>query len=60
MKKTEFLKQNKNPLNSYWVTDKEFEFYEKFYLVERKAFIRGFLLATVLVTAISVLIAIAI
>lgn len=60
MDKTEFQKENKNPLNSYWVTDKEFEFYEKFYWVERKAFVKGFLVATVLVTAISILIAIAI
>ena len=49
-----------NPLSSYGVTDKEFEFYEKFYSVEKKAFLKGFLLATVLVVTISILIAIAI
>lgn len=52
--------KNSNPLSSYGVTDKEFEFYEKFYLVEKKAFLTGFLMATVLVATISILIAIAI
>lgn len=59
-KKKEFMKQNKNPLSSYYFTDKEFEFYEKFHLIVKKSFWKGFLIATILVTAISLVVAIAI
>lgn len=46
---------NTNPLAAYRVTDDEFEFLEKLYKLERKAFWKGVLIVGIIVIAILVL-----
>ena len=48
--------KNKNPLSPYGVTDKEFEYFETFYRIERLAFWKGVLLGTIASAAIAILI----
>lgn len=50
--------KNKNPLSEYGVTDKEFEYFEKFYKFERMAYWKGYLIGVATIGLICILIAI--
>lgn len=50
--------ENKNPLSAYGVTDKEFEYFEKFYKIEQRAFWKGVSVGSVISSTIYILVAI--
>lgn len=35
--------EKRNPLSAYGVSNKEFRYFEKFYVIEQKAFLKGLL-----------------
>lgn len=52
------MRKKENPLSSYNVTNKEFEYFEKFYKIERIAYWKGILMGAIVSTAVYILIAI--
>jgi hypothetical protein len=47
-----------NPLSPYGVTDKEFDYFETFYRIERMSYWKGVLVGSVVTTALIILITI--
>ena len=47
--------ETRNPLSAYGVSNKEFKYFEKFYVIEQKAFLKGLIVGLCIAVLIWIL-----